>query len=278
MSQQQIIQLIIIALVAGSSTLGWVFRKLKEHADKRAREQAGERRKLESLRTGREMSEESASMGSMSGPSPIQISQQSSQQTNPQASEIAERRKRQLEELRKRQLARTQRNDEGGGGSVILPPQQTTSRSAPRPMPTSIPGSTGTTVPTQQQSRGGRQQRQRDRGGQRGPAPTAPPQQQQRPQNRQQQRAPQPQRDIPQRSDVPNRAAALQRGEEGAQHMGAGLNPANASIESVMAEMDARRGQRNAALGGQPITPEDWRRAIVMNEILSTPMSLREPE
>lgn len=272
MSQQQIIQLIIFLLLVGSSGVGWVLRKLKEHADKRAREQAHERRKLEALRTGRELPDESALQGSMGGPSPVQMSPQSSQQSSPQASEIAERRKRQLDELRRRQLARTQRNDEGGGGSVMLPPQPTTSRPTPRPMQGSIPGTSGTTVPTQQQNRGGRQQRQRDRGSQRGPAPTVPQQQ------KQQQKAPQPQHEIPQRSDVPGRAAALQRGEDGAQSGSAGVNPANASIASVMAEMDARRGQRKAVVGGQPITPEDWRRAIVMNEILSTPMALRDPE
>jgi hypothetical protein len=274
-SQQQIIQLIIIALVAGSSGLGWVLRKLKEHADKRAREQSMDRRKLESLRTGREMNEEPAAQAGMGGPAPVS-------QRSQQASEIADRRKRQLEELRKRQLARTQRSDEGGGGSVFVPPAPSGNRPTPRAMPRSIPGTSGTTVPIPQDrggkqagQSGGRQQRQRDRGGQRGPAPVV---QQQREAMRQEPRAVQQRMDAPQRSDVPGRAAALKSGEEDSQSIGTGINSASASIASVMAEMDARRGQKQAMLGGKPITREDWRRAIVMNEILSTPVSLREPE
>ncbi|HRJ49932.1 MAG TPA: hypothetical protein PKU91_05335, partial [Phycisphaerales bacterium] len=111
MNRQQVIQLIIFALFIGASGIGWILRRIGEQAQRRAAEQALERRRLELLRTGRDPGLSSPQARGTIGPARVSAGGELT---------VAERRQRQLEELRRRQLARSQ-GQAGSQGGVASP-------------------------------------------------------------------------------------------------------------------------------------------------------------
>mgnify|MGYP000069205150 CR=1 FL=1 len=124
MTQQQVIQLIVVVLVAGSSVITWVFRKLSEQAALKKAEGQREREKLEVLRTGRIESDEPRRAQARPAAGAEDLEQ------------LARRRAEQLRQLREMQLAKQR-----AAGGVATP--TTTARNPIR----SIPGSSGPTVP-----------------------------------------------------------------------------------------------------------------------------------
>lgn len=135
MTQQQIINLIVVALVAGSSVISWIFRKLAEQAALKRAEAARERQKLETLRTGRgddEDEDKARRSRVLASPAPT-----AARTAGPEDLEqLAKRRAEQLRQLRELQAAKQR-----SAGNA--PP-------SPRPMGdviARVPGSSGPTVP-----------------------------------------------------------------------------------------------------------------------------------
>lgn len=103
--------------IASISFLGWVFRRLKQEAERKKIEDEKRRRKIELLRTGRPVAEEGAEEASVT-------------QQRAKLEELARRRREKLEEFRRRQLESRQ----GQAGTVA--PQRPQS---PQTVPVSTP-------------------------------------------------------------------------------------------------------------------------------------------
>lgn len=232
------VQLIVLVLVFGFSALSWVFRKLGEQRAKKRAQDIIEQRKLEALRTGRSVE--------------IVVVEDDKEI---RAREQAARRRAQIEELRRRQQERMRAQ----GSRVSIPPAPPTVppvRTPPtRPLPPIIrvPGSSGPTVP---------QRPARPREIRPVPVPrpqrAAPVQQERkRPQqSRPSRRVPEP---TPETPRVPASAAP--------------------SVAPVAAQ-DAAARPATPMLAGmeRPRTAAEWRRAIVLNELLSPPKAMRDPD
>lgn len=215
-----LIKLIFFLIVFGFSFLSWVFRKLQEQAAKKKARDAVERRKLESLRTGRTISEPVAV--------PTDPAEAARQEAAKRRAQIEELRRRQQERVRQQAAAKT-------APPTARPSTPPRDRPVARPLPpiVKIPGSTGPTVP---QTR---------------PLPTPKP------------ARPAPKRPVAKRPEPkpePRRIAAPLTTQQPAPTAPAPAGPAGVS----------------GAQPDRPRTPADWRRAIIMNEILSPPVSVRE--
>lgn len=259
MTNQQIIQLVVFGLLMGASGISWILRKVGEQAQKRAALQELERRRQEALRTGRDPNEIRAEdVARTPAPAP---------QPADDAGAIAERRRLHLEELRRRQMSRAQ------GGGVQIPQGPA--------MPRTIPGSTGTTVPTQGRSRGERRtppQRPRaDRGQLQTQGAAAAEAARRDAIRRQQQNA-------RQRAQQENQAEAQRLSAQRADE--AGVSTTSRLVKDVQDGAYATDPNKRALAGGgqikrarvlgQEMTARDWRRAFIVNEILSEPVSMRD--
>lgn len=161
--------------------------------------------------------------------------------------EIATRREAQLAELRRRAQMRQQQGDRPIAPPPILSGPATTSSPSPPPVPRTRPmsaplGSSGTTVP-QRASMGPT------------PAPPARP-------SRTPVRPPQRAKPVKQFKIAKAPAPPPEIEGESSTH------------RLVLEEASPRRTA--VVIMGTPSTPEEWRRAIIVNEILAPPLSMRD--
>ncbi|MCC6428435.1 MAG: hypothetical protein IT435_16655 [Phycisphaerales bacterium] len=279
---QQYIQLLIIVLFVGASGIGWVLRKVGEQAQKRAMEQEIQRRRLEALRTGKDVSEIPAE--------PTAATEQPGRPA-PAGSpmDIAQRRRLQLEELRRRQAQRTR----GSVGTPSVPGAP----SRPRPVP--LPGGSGPTVPT---VRSPSQQPQRGAARPSAPSPSRRPGTQssadaarreaiQRQQERARRKIEEQARQ--QAAEARRREQTLAESESSTHRLVQDVSPTEGAYafnpQAVASPASAATGgarvvpprtgdrrARGALLGGKELNAQEARRALVLSEILSPPLSLRD--
>jgi hypothetical protein len=234
---QQIIQLIIILIIAGSGLIRWVAQQLQEQKKKKAAQDAIERARLETLRTGRV-----PEAGALDLPQRDQARKEQ---------EAAAARQAQVDEFIRRQQerARQRASREVGRGP-------TAGQNLPR-----IPGSSGPTVPMPT----GRPRpakaapqgpaRQPDRVAR--PVPTGRTIPRGAPQAPKKTQAPAPAPRPAPRAEPPAEAQATRTEAAAAAPAAPAASPA-----------------RIRALVSTPRTPEEWRRAIVVNTILGPPPGL----
>jgi hypothetical protein len=244
----QYLRLIIFLIVMGFSFLSWMFRKLQEQAAKKKAKEAIERRELEVLRTGRDvgMPRAAASPGT----------------ATQRARSEAERR---IEELRRRrdELVRRRAAGTSAPTAAQTPPQATPASAPPRARPEPpplifIPGSSGPIVVARPRVQ---------------PAPLPVP--------------PAPARV----RTVASPIAPLNAPPVAKARTGAGKAPARGVAGSLVAKLDkaaavaaaaqpASTSSEGSAMGLQAVlrTPAEWRRAIVVRELLSPPISERGPD
>lgn len=231
-------QLIGLVLIVGFSVISWLYRKLNEQAAKKRAKDMMEERQREMLRTGRDP-------GDLSVNIPANVPMPDTSQTQRQR-ETSARREAQLAELRRR----AQMRQRGAPTAPNAPP------TAPPPPIRSIPGSSGPTVP---QRRTAFQQPRTGPQGQMSQRPIS--QERARPQSQSEPR--------PQRQSRPVKAKPRPI-----------LPPAPIEEEEtthrlVPEEITSTRRVSPVVSAAAPQTPEEWRRAIIANEILSPPMAMR---
>lgn len=120
------IELILFLLIIGSSAIGWIVRKLKEQAQIRQSQQALERQRLDALRTGRNLE---SIQGAPGATSPLGAQEQAASRPAPQRpltpeqrlQEIMLERQRRLEELRRRAAAQAQAGSAQSGSPARVP-------------------------------------------------------------------------------------------------------------------------------------------------------------
>jgi hypothetical protein len=204
---QQRIQLVIILIFVGSGVIRWIFQRLQEQAAKKRALDATEQRRLEALRTGRNLE-------------PIQT-----QAAGPDREQVesgaAAKRRAQIEEFRRRQQERAAQRSQSAEATRLSRPGPV----ATGPM-TRIPGSAGPTVPMPARKP---------------PRPQAPPTAATKPKPR-----PVPSARVPVAAKpAPQPVAA------------AAVAPQPQPVRRLDLDITA------------PQTPEQWRRAIVINTILA---------
>lgn len=247
MNNANYIQIIVLLLFVGFSVLSWVFRKLQEQAQVRRVQMERERRQMEMLRTGKPGENEPPPAAPTSDAERLR--------------DLAARRQAQLQELRRRAQERVR----AGQGRPQQPSRE------PPPL-IFIPGTTGPTVP---QQRPGQRPAARSRVPQPAPARTPVPARPGRATPGQDQRARQPQ-PVPRPPQPTRRRDDLRR-------LTRAPEPAPPpAVPVAPAPPATARGAPHRPAGGVLLDPSrisaaDWRRAIVMNELLSPPLSLREP-
>jgi FtsZ-interacting cell division protein ZipA len=249
----QYMNLIVLLIIIGVSVISFVFRKLQEEAERRAARDEKARREMERLRTGREPGPETESADQMQ-----------------RAQELQARRQAQLQELRRRQQerARTQQTtvtlEEARIGPASAQPTAnagTGAGTAPsRQSPIVwVPGSSGPTVP------------------QRSPTTARRPQ------------TPQTAGTKPRQQTTPTaRPQVATRPQQTTRHEPLG-KPASKSLFRAppppppppppvvpAREVYDRTGKRTPLTKSvRPGSAEEWRRAIIMHEILSPSLAMR---
>lgn len=255
----QYFHLIVIVLIVGSSAISWAFKKLQEQ---RARKQVAdeiERRRLEMLRTGRDP-----------GPRGEIAMEESRPEHDPESgrrAELARRRREQIEELRRRAAQRqagqsgtlpTAPTAAGPGAATQTPPpplQQEVVIQLPggRVLRIPAPAPAGADIRPPQTARQGPKQ---------SPRPPKPP------------RAPRPPKDQSARA-AGALAASADTGESTTQRL---VESRAAAAYDIPKEGAARVSDTAPlVLAGAPMTPEQWRRALIASELLAKPLSLRPP-
>lgn len=251
MNQNQIINLIVVVLIAGSSVLSWVFRKLQEQAALKRAETERERRRIEALRTGRDDSDETAVRARAATP---RVPAGPSTPTRPGGAEdlqrLAERRAQQLRQLREMQLAK-----QGGTGAPGAP------RRADAGEILSIPGSAGPTVP-----------------GRHRPLPPDPSNQPKTEPNRAEQRRAKQARKAELEAARRAESEALKltrtsRFPEGSDRAEDVASAARDRVPSEAEDLIPRPKPQPSPLAN--MSRADWKRAFLAKEVLGDPLSVR---
>lgn len=269
---------IIFLIIVAFSTLSWVYRKLQEQKARKAAQDAIERQREEMLRTGRVADD------APSAPAMAPVSGQT----------LAERQAR-LRELRRQQAqAQAQAGGALGSGQVTASP---TGAQPPRPtsnVPPGMrevelwPGGPRILVPLPAGPGAGGGGTQGQSGASRRTAtPVAPtaqparPRQQQRP-KRPAQPTPSPQPQTMREQAASEQAAELATLTRRQALASAASAAANAPAEAAKAAREGRavtseRSSAAATLASTlvPRNTAEWRRAIVLNEVLGKPLSER---
>ncbi|MFG0327372.1 MAG: hypothetical protein ACF8SC_08940 [Phycisphaerales bacterium JB037] len=286
---QNLFQLLIIILAIGLPALGQIWKKLDEkRAENKARQEI-ERRKLEMLRTGRAV--------------PGEGGEPQSTQASAQAALAAQRQAR-LQELRKRQQLRLQQaaaqrsqgpaagaagpvgmGAAGGAaafGSATATPTAPRRAPAPRPPTSPVPRpSPGQQTPSRQPTPVARSQSQSQ------PLPAARSAPQRAPVAR-----PLPSRPISDRQISPGRGLGRVQPAQDVPMSGlSSSGPSMSSLSSVGtgagmgmgagvtgSAYDIRDRSAPRRILGTTMTHQDWRRAILLHEIMGPPVSLRRPD
>jgi hypothetical protein len=249
------VELILLVLFAAGSIIVKIFAALKEQAEKKEAKRRAEQRELDNLRTGGRTTVTEARM-------PAQ--QQDAQTARAALEEMAAKRRAQIEELRRRRAA------SAGGMTPTPPPMQPApvqrapvqrpqiQRAPDRPVLRTSPDRQRRTPTTPPRSEAERQQR-----------------------NRVQQQFEQ-QREVNEARDSRER----QRSREGANRLAE--DRTNAAVRAIEASAAAVRGtaeteaQQSRARELSPprlrmvIDPRDLKRAIILQELLGPPLSLRQ--
>lgn len=257
------IKVIIFLVLLALSALSWAFKKMAEQKQiKRAREMR-ERQSEQMLRTGRTEDgiavPTATALPTPAAPNPVAGHADARRRLQ----ELAERRQRQLEELRKKQ---------GNAGPTVTSagsPVPTIERPPPSRTTDMRPGSQPTLPAPSRQAPQPQQKKAQPK-----------PQQAKRavkPQTRQEVRdANQPARDRAGRTpEQAARQALADRAESEATHPAQG-NSSDAAAAAQRKGAESLRGALSGAKRGGGMNASDWRRVMMMREILDKPMSDRE--
>jgi hypothetical protein len=266
---QQWVQLIVFLIILAGSGLSWVFKQLQAKAELKRRMDAAERRKLEALRTGRDVGAEQPVPGESS--------------VTDRQRELAARRQAQLQELRRRQMERARAQTSGSPRPPGSPrPAGEPTRQTPLVI---IPGSTGPivverTAPREMARPPARPERTAPR---EIPRPVARPEARESPRE-----APRHPASISSTRQAPQppKGGRGKRGKAGQP----APRPVPAPSQSITRDRFTELSETAPAMQvskvtadspvmlGVPLTPEDWRRAIMAREILARPLSVRAGE
>lgn len=262
MTTQQVIQLLIVLLIVGSSFFGWLFKQVQEQRERKRIRDEQERRRDEMLRTGRDVYAGPA--GPQTVPTEVAMPPSADPQTR-RREELARRRREQIEELRRRAAARQAGQRPGPQPTSPVParaqvPSQPgpAAGGPPQDLVIQLPGGRVLRIPAPQQPQGSQ------------------PQPQPRPQPQRPKRQPQPR---PQSKSQPKpQPVALDPAYSGESTTEARLGKP-LSVQQTPEEVYAIPSgvARPIPVLEKPMTPADWRRAIVMREILDRPLALRDP-
>ena len=257
MTRQQWTQLIIILLFVGFSVLSWAFRQLREYQQKQAARQAAERRRMEVLRTGRADQPPAGEFAS-TRPAPA-IPPQAPLDPHAEAprrlQEPAQRRRAELEAM-----ARRAAGGSGGGApkagprtATPVPVQRTPQARGERP---------GTNV--EQQRRAAEQARRRA------------------------EKLEKQDRIEAKRKAEQAKVVERQRAEADARQTAAEQQTAASAAADALGTGETGRAGRPALAaaigaarlgpGATPATAEQWRRAIVLMNVLGPPAALRSDD
>ncbi|MCX5690416.1 MAG: hypothetical protein NTV94_11645 [Planctomycetota bacterium] len=259
-------QVLIGALVIIGPVISAIGKKLKEQSDARQREIARERAKIEALRTGGRIDDEAATATSVPvrRPSPIPAAR------NARASleELAAKRRAELTNQAPAQ-AQAQPTATARGDTIVGIPQ-------------SIPGSTGTTVQSQQNA-AKNEQRVRDQ-----KVREQQQQQQQREQRRRdQQRAATKQAEIDRSQNARTGSMRQEQIRREVAPAARRPEPVLSNAEGPASSMDRGQFRRDEAAAAASVAAaqasakksrSQWRHAIVMQELLAQPVSIRRPQ
>ncbi len=242
------VQFLILAFMLGAPAVSWIIGKLRDQLEQKRARDEWLRRREEELRTGRASEEQPAG---------------ATAERNPDLEELAARRQEQIRRLKEQQARQT-------GAAAARPPKPTAQRPRPRPAGGStasrpqpgVPYSTGQKGPRPARPGAG--------------TPTRPRPQSQRPQP--QRPAPAPQPVAPSPGDTPRRLLDPAHLAQSGQKMHA--------LEHRRLQLAAER-QKRLGLRAQAapvhrsrrigrLSRADLRRAVLMNEILQPPVSLRK--
>ncbi len=219
--------LVGLIIIVGFSVISWIYRQLKEQANKKKARDLIEERQREMLRTGRD-------------PGAVAMQAESAEEDR-RRQEIAARREAQLAELRRRAQMRQQQ------GAGAAPP---VAAPTPPPVPQTLAPTHATASGRTLSSRGSMGPPPAQRVEQRPVYPAPAPRQQARPVQK-------PVRAKP----TPRPQVRVEEPEE---------------THRLVADEPAAR--KVAVVSAAPRTPEEWRRAIIANEILSPPLAVRTGE
>jgi len=296
------IQILIFALFLLLSSMGWVFKQLQEQAEKKRAKQGRERAVQEALRTGRI---DPTSMPSQSGRQSVSPVPVSSQSSAPTSAEEAKERLRRLAEQRRLEQQRSRQDRAGGrtpgtfGGPTQGPMVGQPTATSGRP---GMPGRAGFPAPPPPP------QYPQSPAGPRGPAqarpapsrpggPPPPPRMRQPPPPPPPPRSPYAGRDEAERSrEVSRRTAAAStqanttaqfqnEQRDAAARQAAARTQADTRRATATAQEQQRKAKDALRLASAPpaiaFSLSDratLKRAILLNEILSKPVSLREEQ
>ncbi len=230
----------VLLVFIGLSFLQWMIRKSQEQAAINRKRQEAMRKREEQLRTGRDPDDEQQKSR------PAQPTPASAEAAARQA-RLRELRQKQLEELRLRnarnRAGSTPANVEVRAPQRTAQPQPSTARG--RPTPPTVARPTATTPPARTPR----------------PAPDRS--------------APRPRHASQQAPELKKRPAAPQTKTPLRDTTTARAFPQ--ATEPVAPPPTPIAAPSHRPIG-PALTPEDWRRAIVLSEVLAPPMSMREPQ
>jgi hypothetical protein len=255
---QQYVHLLVLLIIAGSSFFGWLFRTLREQAAKKRALDAAERQKLDALRTGPRIGDPAPSSDSIVNP----------------LEEAARRRREQIERARAavRATAPAQAPPstpaQPAGDLTIRLPNGAVLRlpgNAPSaPTPAGNPAPAAPAPSTHQDTRSNNRSQPQIAAKPPTPARTRQPARPVRSSN-----AP------PRPGDPPPQLGRLSTRPTETIEVPAELTPIS-SISAISA-VAAPPTVRASILNTRTMTPADWRRVIMTNEVLREPISLRAP-
>lgn len=261
MNNPNYIQLIILLLFVGFSVVSWVIRKLQEQSQVRRIQTERERRELEMLRTGRALEPETPPVATGADSDRLR--------------DLAARRQAQLQELRRRAQERT-RAERGPGGPgrespvVSIPgsagpivvertrtPRPPVAAPPPRPVPLGR-----SPAPVRRSGQGAAQPPIASRTARMGPSPAD-----------QRRRPAQP----PQREPSRRRAEPVTRPAAPPPPAAEAPSPAAVPPPQLVGSHRGSFSTGAVMVAGQKLTPDEWRRAFIVKELLSAPIALRDP-
>lgn len=268
------IQIIVIVLAVSASAIGALLKKLAEQRAVRNQKLARERERETMLRTGRvdeQREQREAEFSAQTSAPPL---------PNIVPEDEARRRLQELAQRRRAELAEMARRAQSGGGAGAPPTAPTPPivqpgmrRSAPPPVQTKSEHRSSPPLPTrpgmltqqsEQDIRRARAQAGKDKAARDKAARKAAAQADR-------------QRELERRQRAEREREEERRAADEVPHLAR-----ERSIEQTQISGSAPRGTaaaRATALRiGTPTTPEEWRRAIILMELLNPPLALREDE
>ncbi len=242
--------LVVIFIALSASFFKWLAKTLKDQRERRQQAIDRERREIERIRTGRDPAQAATSF-------PGGATMQPNASVTPAPHDTPTSAKESLEQIAARRRARMDQLRRQSAGAPATPPPAAAQPTNPAEVLgqiLSVPGSSGPTVP-----------------GTRPPAKRPAP-------------APKPARrpsSPPPLVDPAQRRRQLQAQIVQQTQRAAALRPDDNSevhrlVPDLVIESPTRRASGAVKIFGQPASAADWRRAILLQEILGTPRSLAD--